>query len=83
MSLYVESEVHDVSVLHYIFLAFHTQFSGFAHGGFTAVFDVVFVLDDFRADKTFLKVGVDNAGRIAGLSSLCDRSMLLLPFRRR
>ena len=24
MSLYVESEVHDVSVLHYIFLAFHT-----------------------------------------------------------
>ena len=64
MFLYVEAEVHDVSVLHYVFLAFHAQFSGFAYGGFAAILDVVFVFDDFGADETFLKVCMDDTGAL-------------------
>lgn len=58
------------------------SFPGFAHGGFTAILDVVFVLDDFCTDKLFSKsVWITPAH--CGAFQPCGRSMPLLPFRRR
>ena len=60
----VESEVHDVSVLHHVFFAFHAQLSGFAYGGLAAILNEIFVLDNLGADESLFKVGVDNSGTL-------------------
>lgn len=70
----VEPEVHDVSILHYVFFAFHAQLSGFAYGGLAAILDEVFVLDNFGADESFFKVGVDNSGTLRSLPAFLSRS---------
>ena len=67
LSLHVESEAHDVAVLHHVVLAFDAELAGLAHGGFGAVLDVVVVLDDLGADEALLEVGVDDAGTLRSL----------------
>ena len=62
MSLHIEPEVHNVPILHHVFLAFHTQLSGFAHGGFAAVLDIILILDDLCPDESLFKIRMDNAG---------------------
>ena len=72
----VEPEVHDISILHHVFFAFHAQLSGFAYGGLAAILDEVFVLDNFGTDESFFKVGMDNSGALrsfpAFLVGLCS-----------
>lgn len=62
----VESEVHYVAVLHHVFLPFHSEASGFTHGGLAAEVYVVVVFDYFGADEPFLEVGVDDSGALRG-----------------
>lgn len=64
--------MHDVAVLHHIVFSFHSHLAGFAYGGFRAVTDVIIVFDDFRADKAFFKVRVDDAGTLRGFPSLAE-----------
>ena len=54
--LYIEAEVHDVTILHDVFLAFNAHFSGFAYSGFRSILDIVVVFDDLWKDEYFIKV---------------------------
>ena len=53
--------MHDVAILHHIFFSFHTEFSGFLDSRFGAVLDIIIVFDYFRADKSLLEIGMDDA----------------------
>ena len=62
--LYIETEMHDISILYYVFFSFNTQFSGFFDSSLRAILKEVFVFDNFGTDKTFLKVGMDHSGTL-------------------
>ena len=64
-----ETEVHDVTVLYYVFFTFHAHFSSLFHGGFRTIFNVVFVLDYLGTDKSFLEIGVDDSCTLGGFPS--------------
>ena len=70
MRLDVEQEVHDVAVLHHVFLAFHAQHAVGAAGGFAFVAHVVGVGDDFGADEAAFEVGVDDTGSLGAFQPL-------------
>ena len=61
MRLNVEAEVHNVAILHDVFFALDVEQAGFFHGGFTAVFQIVVILDNLCTNKAAFKVGVDHA----------------------
>ena len=71
--LHVESEVHDISILYDIFLAFHAHLAGFFHGGFRAVVDIVVVFDYFGTDESLLEVGMDHTGTLRGFPAFQER----------
>ncbi len=58
--LYVETEMHYVTVLNHIVLTLHIEFAGITYGSLGAQFHVVIVLDDLGTDKALLKIGMDN-----------------------
>src|SRR5690606_39826407 len=53
--------MHNVAVFDDVLLAFQTPFAGFLGAGFAPVLDKVVVGDDFGADESFFKVGVNHA----------------------
>ena len=59
---HVEAEVHDVTVLHYIFLAFDAHFAGFPNSCLSAECVEIVIFYDFGADKAFFEIGVDYSG---------------------
>ena len=63
----IEPEVHDVAVLHHIFLAFQPEFAGLARAGFAVAGDIIGIGDGFGADIALLEIGVDDAGRLRAL----------------
>ena len=67
-SLHVKEEVHNVSVLDYVVLAFDAHFAGGADGGFRLVVDKVLILNYFCPDKAALEVRVDWMRRTTPLS---------------
>ena len=73
MRLNVEAEVHNVAILHDVFFALDVEQASFSHGGFTAVFQIVIILDNLCTNKAALKVGVDHARTLRQLSSLAVR----------
>ena len=66
-SLHVELEVHDVAVLHDVFLAFLAQAPGVAAAFLAAQPHVVFERGRLGLDEPTLEVGVDDAGGLGGL----------------
>src|SRR5690606_2133308 len=58
----VKAEMHDVTVLNDVVLAFQTPFTGFFGAVFTLVLNKIVIADDFGADKTTFKVGVNSGG---------------------
>ena len=70
--LYVEAEVHDVSVFYHVFLAFYVQFTGFAYSGFGTVLDEIIVFDDFGADESFFEIGVNNTGTLRSFPAFVE-----------
>ena len=67
--LYVETEVHDVTVLHDVFFAFYAQFSSFFHCCFRTVPDIIIVFYHFRTDESFFKIGMDHTGTLRGFAT--------------
>src|SRR5882724_6837492 len=61
--LHVEAEMHDVAVLHDIFLAFETEFARLARARFAIEGDIIVVSDRLGPDEAFFKIGVNDAGR--------------------
>lgn len=50
-ALDIETEVHDVTVLHYIILALDRELASLAHSSLRAVLHVIVVLDDLGTDE--------------------------------
>src|SRR3989338_2228366 len=69
LSLYIEAEVHNITIFHYIFLSFDAEFTGFFHSSFIPKSDKIVVLHYFGTNKSFFKIRV-NYGR--GLWSHCS-----------
>ena len=63
----VETEVHDVAVLHHVFLAFNTELAGLAHALFAVERYIVGILYYLGADEAFLEVGVDDTCALRSL----------------
>ena len=59
--LYVEAEVHDVAVLHHVFLALDRKLACLAHGALASEGHIVVVLYHLGTDKALFEIGVDNA----------------------
>ena len=70
--LYVEEEFDDIAVLHNIFFAFalHKAFFFCCVPGTKS--DKVVVFDDFCADESFFKVGMDCAGSFGSFGAFFD-----------
>ena len=64
--------MHDVAVLHNIFLALDADFACLAALRLASECHIVVIFDNLGTDKTFLKVGVDNAGALRGFPSFME-----------
>lgn len=62
ISLYVELEVHDVTVLHHVLLTLLAQLAGGTAPGLSPQLDVIIVTASLGLDEATLEVGVDDAG---------------------
>src|SRR5690606_4101960 len=69
----VEAEVHDVTVLDDVVLAFQTPLARFLGNGFAVVLDAVVVTDDLCTHDALLEVGMDHARRLGGGGADLDR----------
>src|SRR5690606_10991587 len=59
--LYIKSKMHDIAILHDIFLTFHTHFTGFFHFRLGTVLDKIVIFYYLGTDKSFFKIGMNNA----------------------
>lgn len=64
VSLYVELEVHDVTVLHHVLLTLLAQLAGGTAPGLSPQLDVIIVTASLGFDEATLEVGVDDTGRL-------------------
>ena len=71
--LHVEQEVHDVAILHEVFLAFGTHKTCFLGGVPAAVLEEVGVAQSFGADKASFKVRVDDTCALRCLETSVER----------
>lgn len=51
----IKAEVHDVTVLHHIFLALNSEFAGFFYRGFAAEAYIIVIFDYLGADESLSK----------------------------
>ena len=65
----VKSEVNYVAILNHIFFAFKAPFSGIFCTGFAVISDEIIIGNNFRADKAFGEVSVDDASCFRGFSA--------------
>ena len=52
--------MHDISILHNIFLTFNAHLSGLFNSSLGAISDIILVLDHLGTDKSFFEVRMDN-----------------------
>ena len=69
-SLYIETEMHDISILHNIFLTFDAHLSGLFNSSLGAISDIILVLDHLGTDKSFFEVRMDNTGALRSFPAL-------------
>src|SRR5690625_6454928 len=58
-SLYVESEVHYITILYDIILPFYSHFSSFLDSSLRSVFYKILIADHLSSDKTNFKIRMD------------------------
>ena len=68
--LHIKPEVHDISVLNDVLFTFHVHFAGFFHSSFRTVMNEIVIFNDFGANETFFKIGVNNSGALRGFPTL-------------
>src|SRR5574344_1988504 len=68
--LYVEKEVHNVAVLHHVFLSLDSHLTGGATSGFRLEIHEIIVFDDLGTDETLFEVGVNDTCRTRSLVPL-------------
>ena len=56
--------MHDISILHNIFLTFNAHLSGLFNSSLGAISDIILVLDHLGTDKSFFEVRMDNTGAL-------------------
>src|SRR5690349_2867350 len=64
--------MHDVAICNNISLTFYTQFTSLLTSRFRTVLYEVFIFDNFRTDKSFLKITVNNTCSLWRCESKCD-----------
>src|SRR3974377_25794 len=64
-----EPEMHHVAVRDDVLLAFQPHFARAARAGFATGRNVIVVGDRLRADKAFLEIRMDHAGRLRRLGA--------------
>lgn len=64
MVLYVETEMHYVTILGNILLAFHIELACLAYGSLGTKGNIVIIFDNLCADESLLKISVDNTGTL-------------------
>src|SRR5271170_3739566 len=69
-ALHIETEMHDVAVLHDVFRAFEPHLAGILGALLTAAGDEIVIGDRLSADEAFLEIGVDGAGALRRLAAL-------------
>src|SRR5882724_8064099 len=82
-TLNIESEMHYVTFLDEVLLAFKAQLSSFFSARLAFAGDVIVVSDHFGPDKSFFKIRVGHARRLrcSGSRRNCPRTHLLLARR--
>src|SRR4029078_9553776 len=65
-------EMHHIAVGDDVVLALEPHLLGVLSAGLAVVGDVVGITDRLSTDETFFEVGVNYAGRLGRLSTLCD-----------
>ena len=65
----IETEMHDVAVLHDIILAFGPHLARVLGGLFAAQCDEIIIGDGLGADEAALEIGVDDARRLRRLGA--------------
>src|SRR5678816_4826627 len=63
IALTAVADLHDVSILHDVFLAFETKQAFLLQSLMAAVLDEVVIVAHLGANKVLLKVGVNHSGR--------------------
>ena len=72
--LYIEEEMYDISIFHYIFFSFWPQPSAFFRGTqFSVAFHQLVICNGLCPDKTFFKIRVDLACSLWSECSPPDR----------
>src|SRR3989338_4524274 len=61
-ALYIKPKMHHIAVLGDISFSFYPQATGVFGAIFAVIFNVIIIADDFGADKTFFKIGMNFAG---------------------
>ena len=77
--LYIEAEMHDVTVLHHVLLAFHPEFSCFLYLLFGLVQKKVFTIEHLCLDEALFEVRMDDTGGLGGLVACmeCPRTVFI------
>ena len=72
MVLYIEEEVHNITILNNIFFSFDTHFTGLFNRSLRTIFNVIVILYNLSTNETFLKVGVNNTCTLGSFPSLAE-----------
>ena len=70
--LYIEEEVHYISILDYIILSFDTELSCCSAGRLRLELNKILILDDLGTDESLFEVSVDDSGRLRSLVTFID-----------
>src|ERR1017187_7946237 len=73
LTLFIESEVHEVVVLHHILFEFQALLARALRLGFASGFDEIGEAGYLGADETFLDVRMDGARRFPGGRAFANR----------
>ena len=65
--------MHDISILHNIFLTFNAHLSGLFNSSLGAISDIILVLDHLGADEPLFEIGVDNTGALRSFPAFMER----------
>ena len=70
MLLDIKEEVHNVAILHNILLTLNTHLARRPYSRLSLIIHIILILNDFRTNKTALKVRMYHTGSLRSLVAL-------------